>query len=81
MSHLYLGPDRPFNLPIRKKTLFADDPEKVFPNLGEIFREHKNFRRLFVPVEPAGELADAVRAVSMPETLLGKTCAEIKGGK
>lgn len=54
---VYIGPDRPFGLPIMRNTVLADEPEKVFPTLGETFKKHPKLEKLFVP---ASQLAQAL---------------------
>lgn len=48
---MYLGPSKPYGLPIRKNAILAGPPEAVFPQSAEVFREHPLLRKLFVPVE------------------------------
>lgn len=78
MAHLYLGPNRPFNLPIRKGALFRADPENVYPALTELFRTHKSLKRLFIPVEPVKELHQAIIAVQNPGTALNEHFSNVK---
>ena len=59
---MYLGPSRPFGLPLRGK------PEKIFPVLEDLFGEHPELRTLFVPVD--GDLATARMLRTMPGTAM-----------
>ena len=48
---MYIGPDRPFGLPLRHNTLLRGAPEEAFPALGALLAKHEDLRTLFVPVE------------------------------
>lgn len=71
---VYLGPARPFNLPLMPNAILADAPEKVFPALTEHFEKHKNFKKLFVPVS---DLASARAAMKTPGSGLSIISSEI----
>ena len=49
-QYMYLGPNRPFGLPLVTRAIFRGDPEKTFPQLSALFEQHKELRTLFVPV-------------------------------
>ena len=55
-AFVYVGPNRPFGKPLRRNTILAAEPEKVFPDLKPFFEEHKQFRKLFVPVSDLAEV-------------------------
>ncbi len=74
-AFVYVGPDRPFGLPIMRNTILAGEPEDVFPDAWTPLREHRNFRKLFVPVS---ELAGARAALKKPGTPLYLFSQEIK---
>lgn len=73
MRYVYLGPDRPFGLPLKKNAILADAPEKVFPALEKPGREHPGLLRLFVPVDPASLLVRARRQLRESGSVLGIT--------
>ena len=71
-KYVYVGPDRPFGLPLMRNAVLAGEPETIFPAL---FAEHKVFRHLFAPV---AELARARLALSTPGSPLSLYSAQIK---
>lgn len=73
-KNVYVGPGKPFNLPLMANAILADAPEKVFPPLKQLFAEHENFRKLFVPV---ADLAKARAALKMPGSGLSRIAREI----
>lgn len=74
-ANIYLGPNRPFGLPIMKNSILADEPEKVYPALAPLFEKNRAFKKLFVPV---GGLAEAKRALANPASPLAIIASEIK---
>ena len=50
---MYLGPSRPFGLPLMRNAILRGKPEEVFPVLADLFEEHPELRTLFVPVHGA----------------------------
>lgn len=73
---MYLGPSRPFGLPLMQNAILHGKPEEVFPVLADIFKEHPELRTLFVPVD--AELATARMLRTMQGTALHKAYAAIK---
>lgn len=47
---MYLGPARPFGLPLNSRAVLAGDPEQVFPETANAFAQHPSLRKLFVPI-------------------------------
>lgn len=74
-KYVYLGPARPFGLPLMPNAILAGKAEDVFPEAQPFFGEHKSFRRLFVPV---AELASARAAMATPGSPLALYRDEIK---
>ena len=74
-KYVYVGPDRPFGLPLMRNAVLAGGPETIFPALSPLFAEHKVFRHLFAPV---AELARARLALSTPGSPLSLYSAQIK---
>lgn len=72
--YMYLGPSRPFGLPLTSTMLLRGEPEKVIPALADKLAEYKNFRRLFVP---ASNVAIARQALKTPGTAIALAYAEI----
>lgn len=70
MRYVYLGPNRPFGLPLKKNAILADSPEKVFPALDALGKKHPGLLRLFAPVDPANGLAQARRLLREPGSAL-----------
>lgn len=71
---MYIGPDRPFGLPLRHNTLLRGAPEEAFPALGGLLTEHEELRTLFVPVS---ELATARMLLTMPGTATHRAHAAV----
>ena len=74
-AFVYLGPSRPFGLPIMKNAILAGEPEAVYPQGAKIFEERKNLRRLFVPVK---DLAIARAALANAGSALSLAAAQVK---
>lgn len=74
-AFVYVGPSRPFGLPLMKNAILAGEPEAVFPQGANIFEKHKNLRRLFVPVK---ELAVAQAALKNSGSALSLAAAQVK---
>ena len=70
-QYMYLGPNRPFGLPLVTRAIFRGDPEKTFPQLSALFE----LRTLFVPV---AELATSRMLLTMQGTALHNAYAAIK---
>lgn len=47
---MYLGPNRPFDLPLASRAVFAWPPEQVIPGLAQKFGAYPALRKLFVPI-------------------------------
>ena len=47
---MYLGPARPFDLPITTRAVLAGTPEQIVPGIARHFQDHPAFRKLFVPI-------------------------------
>lgn len=73
---IYLGPSRPFGLPLMRNAILRGKPEEVFPVLADLFEEHPELRTLFVPVD--GDLATARMLLTMQGTALHNAYAAIK---
>ncbi len=58
---IYLGPGRPFGLPLRTNTIVRGRPEDAFAGLAEAFAAHPDLRALFVPVTVAAAARQALR--------------------
>jgi hypothetical protein len=72
---MYLGPSRPFGLPLMHNAILRGAPEAVFPALTALFAEHKEFRRLFVRTP---DLAEARRRMAVPGSDLARAHDAIK---
>lgn len=78
MNHpqcMYLGPGRPFGLPLATNAIFRGDPQWTFPQLTSLFAQHKALRTLFVPID---DLATARMRLNMPGTALYNAYETIK---
>ena len=64
---MYVGPSRPFGLPLMRNAILAGEPEDVFPELTPLFSEHKQFKKLFVPIP---KLSQALAAMRQPGSAL-----------
>lgn len=64
---MYVGPSRPFGLPLMRNAILAGEPEKIFPALTPFFAEHAPFKKLFVPVP---SLAHSLAAMRQPGSAL-----------
>ena len=60
---IYLGPGRPFGLPLRPNTIVRGRPEDAFAGLAEAFAAHPDLRALFVPVTAAAAARQALRTL------------------
>ena len=49
---VYVGPDRPFSLPLRTNAILRGEP---LPQLEAVLAGHPDMRKLFVPVEALAE--------------------------
>lgn len=58
---IYVGPSRPFDLPLMRNAILADEPEKIFPALTPFFAKHALFKKLFVPVPSLAQTLAAMR--------------------
>ena len=59
---VYLGPSRPFGLPLLTNAILRCEPEQLFPSITAMFEAHPAFKRLFVPV---AQLAQARKRLGM----------------
>lgn len=55
-TYAYVGPARPFGVPIMPHAILRGEPAAVLPELGPALQKHPTLRHLFVPV---GDLARA----------------------
>lgn len=55
-TYAFVGPARPFGVPLMPHAILRGEPASVIPALGPALQEHPTLRRLFVPV---AELAKA----------------------
>ncbi|WP_308775012.1 50S ribosomal protein L37 [uncultured Bilophila sp.] len=60
MLTVYVGPDRPFGLPLRTSAVLRGEP---FPQLAAVIEANPDLKKLFVPVE---ELAETRRQIRRP---------------
>ena len=72
---IYVGPSRPFGLPIMRNAILAGEPDTVYPSAKPFFEEHKEFKKLFVP---ANQLAQARAAMREPGSALSLWGERIK---
>ena len=49
-SYAYVGPARPFGVPLMSNAILRGEPSAVIPELGPLMEDHPALRRLFVPV-------------------------------
>ena len=77
-QYMYLGPNRPFGLPLVTRAIFRGDPEKTFPQLSALFEQHKELRPLFVPV---AELATSRMLLTMHNAYAAIKSASAKARK
>lgn len=75
---VYVGPSRPYGLPVSRNAVLAGEPEAVFPQLARLFNEHQSLRRLFVPV---ADLSAARAALGAPGSLLAQAAANVKNAQ
>ena len=61
-QQVYLGPSRPFGLPLMTNAILRCEPEQLFPSITGLFEAHPAFKCLFVPV---ARLAQARRRLGM----------------
>lgn len=47
---MYLGPMRPFDLPLTTRAVLCGEPEEVYPELAQRLSELPSLRKLFVPI-------------------------------
>lgn len=73
---MYLGPSRPFGLPLMQNAILRGKPEEVFPVLADRFEEHPELWTLFVPVD--GDLATARMLRTMPGTAMYQAYAAVR---
>lgn len=52
MLTVYVGPDRPFGLPLRTNAILRGEP---LPQLAAVIEANPDMRKLFVPVEKLAE--------------------------
>lgn len=62
-TYAYVGPARPFGVPIMPNAILRGEPCAVIPALEKPMQEHPALRRLFVPV---ADLAQARRQLARP---------------
>lgn len=60
-AFVYVGPSRPFNLPIMGNAILASEPERVFPAIKPFFDTHRQFKKLFVPVDKLAQTRQALK--------------------
>lgn len=59
---MYIGPSRPFGLPLMRHAILRGAPEAIHPGLSDLFAAHPPLRDLFVPI---AQLADARRLLGI----------------
>ena len=74
-TYVYVGPPRPFGVPLMPNAVLRGEPSAVIPALAPVFVRHPALRHLFVPV--AG-LAEARRALQTPGSGLAVIHRDIK---
>lgn len=47
---MYLGPNRPFDLPLATRAVLNGAPEQVFPQAEPFLAAHPDLRKLFIPI-------------------------------
>lgn len=72
---MYLGPARPFDLPINTRAVLAGKPEEVFPDIAPRFEQYPSFRKLFVPI---AEIPKAKAQLALEGSALFTTYKTIK---
>ena len=70
---VYVGPDRPFGLPLRTNAILRGEP---LPQLEAVLAGHPDMRKLFVPVEALAETRLQLRKEGSGMQRLFKTISE-----
>lgn len=47
---MYLGPARPFGLPLQTRSVLSGEPCEIFPQIEPFMAKHPELDRLFVPI-------------------------------
>lgn len=47
---MYLGPNRPFDLPLSSRAVLSGAPEEVFPQAAPFIARYPGLKKLFVPL-------------------------------
>lgn len=50
VTYVYVGPARPFGVPLMPHAILRGEPAAVIPSLGPVIQDHPALRRMFVPV-------------------------------
>lgn len=72
---MYLGPNRPFNLPIPARAVLAGTPDQVFPGIAQRMASHPELRLLFVPIR---DVPKAKAQLALPGSRLSTIYNKIK---
>lgn len=72
---MYLGPARPFGLPLNGRAVLAGEPEQVFPETADAFAQHPSLRKLFVPI---ADIPKAKAQLALEGSALATTYKNIK---
>lgn len=70
---VYVGPDRPFGLPLRTSAVLRGEP---FPQLAAVIEANPDLKKLFVPVEELAETRCQLRKEGSGMHRLFKTINE-----
>ena len=70
---VYVGPDRPFGLPLRTSAVLRGEP---FPQLAAVIEAHPDLKRLFVPVDELAQTRRRLRETGSGMQRLFQTISE-----
>ena len=74
-QRLYIGPSKPFGLPLMQGAILRGEPARVFPQLAGHLEAHPDMARLFVTV---AELPEARRQVKENGSVLHRAYEHVK---
>jgi hypothetical protein len=74
-QRLYIGPSRPFGLPLMRFAILRGEPARVMPQLAERLEAHPEMARLFVSIEA---LPEARRQVAETGSVLNQAFENVK---
>lgn len=63
---MYLGPMRPFDLPLQTRAVLCGEPEEVFPEISKRLEELPELRKLFVPIADIPKAKAALNTEGSP---------------